>query len=46
MGHYADEFKNKISSGFQKLYLNTGEAKAFARKFQQYLFSVVINTEG
>uniref|UniRef100_A0A670Y7D6 Triacylglycerol lipase n=1 Tax=Pseudonaja textilis TaxID=8673 RepID=A0A670Y7D6_PSETE len=31
MGHYADRFKDKITSKFTKLYLNTGEAKNFAR---------------
>ncbi|XP_015280544.1 PREDICTED: inactive pancreatic lipase-related protein 1-like [Gekko japonicus] len=41
MGHYADEFKNKISSGFQKLYLNTGEAKVFAR--WRYKISVTLS---
>ncbi|XP_054840127.1 inactive pancreatic lipase-related protein 1-like [Eublepharis macularius] len=41
MGHYADEFKNKITSGFQKLYLNTGEAKNFAR--WRYKLSVTLS---
>ncbi|XP_038266391.1 inactive pancreatic lipase-related protein 1-like [Dermochelys coriacea] len=31
MGHYADKFKDRVTSGIQKLYLNTGEAKDFAR---------------
>lgn len=32
MGHYADRFKDSITSEFTKLYLNTGEAKNFTRK--------------
>ncbi|XP_070801344.1 inactive pancreatic lipase-related protein 1-like [Pituophis catenifer annectens] len=31
MGHYADRFKDSITSEFTKLYLNTGEAKNFTR---------------
>ncbi|EMP39019.1 Pancreatic lipase-related protein 1, partial [Chelonia mydas] len=31
MGHYADKFKDKVTSEIQKLYLNTGEAQDFAR---------------
>ncbi|NXY45135.1 LIPR1 protein, partial [Ceuthmochares aereus] len=32
MGHYADKFKEKFKGSFVKLYLNTGEAKDFARE--------------
>ncbi|XP_074855908.1 inactive pancreatic lipase-related protein 1-like [Carettochelys insculpta] len=31
MGHYADKFKDSVHSGIQKLYLNTGDSKNFAR---------------
>ncbi|XP_008164538.2 inactive pancreatic lipase-related protein 1 [Chrysemys picta bellii] len=40
MGHYADKFKDRVTSGIQKLYLNTGEAKDFAR--WRYKVSVAI----
>lgn len=34
MGHYADKFKDRYKdSSFVKLYLNTAEAKDFAREF-------------
>jgi hypothetical protein len=32
MGHYADKFANNTSVEPQKFFLNTGEAKNFARK--------------
>lgn len=37
MGHFADKFKGKIKTDFAKFYLNTGEAKDFAREFQLLL---------
>ncbi|KAM9134407.1 pancreatic lipase-related protein 2-like [Pangshura tecta] len=40
MGHYADKYKDKVTSGIQKLYLNTGEATNFAR--WRYKVSVAI----
>uniref|UniRef100_A0A8C3FB97 Triacylglycerol lipase n=1 Tax=Chrysemys picta bellii TaxID=8478 RepID=A0A8C3FB97_CHRPI len=40
MGHYADKFKDKVTSGIQKLYLNTGAATNFAR--WRYKVSVAI----
>ncbi|XP_050814995.1 inactive pancreatic lipase-related protein 1-like [Gopherus flavomarginatus] len=40
MGHYADKFKDRVTSGIQKLYLNTGEASDFAR--WRYKVSVAI----
>ncbi|XP_060624480.2 inactive pancreatic lipase-related protein 1-like isoform X1 [Anolis sagrei] len=43
MGHYADQYKDQISStsGFTKLYLNTGDAKIFAR--WRYKVSVTLS---
>uniref|UniRef100_K7F9P9 Triacylglycerol lipase n=1 Tax=Pelodiscus sinensis TaxID=13735 RepID=K7F9P9_PELSI len=41
MGHYADKYKDKFTSGINKLYLNTGEAKNFAR--WRYEVSVTIS---
>uniref|UniRef100_A0A8C4YP84 Triacylglycerol lipase n=1 Tax=Gopherus evgoodei TaxID=1825980 RepID=A0A8C4YP84_9SAUR len=40
MGHYADKFKDRVTSGIQKLYLNTGEDSNFAR--WRYKVSVAI----
>ncbi|XP_030425564.1 inactive pancreatic lipase-related protein 1-like [Gopherus evgoodei] len=40
MGHYADKFKDRVISGIQKLYLNTGEDSNFAR--WRYKVSVAI----
>ncbi|XP_044881268.1 pancreatic lipase-related protein 2-like [Mauremys mutica] len=40
MGHYADKYKDRVTSGIQKLYLNTGEATNFAR--WRYKVSVAI----
>uniref|UniRef100_A0A8D2J807 Triacylglycerol lipase n=1 Tax=Varanus komodoensis TaxID=61221 RepID=A0A8D2J807_VARKO len=37
MGHYAYEYKDNITSGLMKLYLNTGDARDFARKFPKIL---------
>ncbi|KAJ7325235.1 hypothetical protein JRQ81_018255 [Phrynocephalus forsythii] len=31
MGHYADQFKDRATFGFTKLYLNTADARVFAR---------------
>lgn len=34
MGHYADKFKDRYKDySFVKLYLNTADAKDFAREF-------------
>ncbi|XP_061490365.1 inactive pancreatic lipase-related protein 1-like [Rhineura floridana] len=41
MGHYADQFKNQITSGFTKLYLNTADAKNFPR--WRYKLSVTLS---
>uniref|UniRef100_A0A8C8SGV1 Triacylglycerol lipase n=1 Tax=Pelusios castaneus TaxID=367368 RepID=A0A8C8SGV1_9SAUR len=41
MGHNADKFKDRVTSGIQKLYLNTGDAKDFAR--WRYKVSVAIS---
>ncbi|XP_066476522.1 inactive pancreatic lipase-related protein 1-like isoform X1 [Tiliqua scincoides] len=41
MGHFAIEFKNKITSEFQKLYLNTADAKNFSR--WRYKLSVTLS---
>ncbi|XP_044306302.1 inactive pancreatic lipase-related protein 1-like isoform X1 [Varanus komodoensis] len=41
MGHYAYEYKDNITSGLMKLYLNTGDARDFAR--WRYKVSVTIS---
>ncbi|XP_062987646.1 inactive pancreatic lipase-related protein 1-like isoform X1 [Elgaria multicarinata webbii] len=41
MGHYADEYKDNITSAFVKLYLNTGDASNFAR--WRYKVSVTLS---
>lgn len=41
MGHYADKFAGKMNEGEQKFFLNTGDAKNFARKLHlDYLAKV------
>ncbi|XP_072851604.2 inactive pancreatic lipase-related protein 1 isoform X1 [Pogona vitticeps] len=41
MGHYADQFKDRVTFGFTKLYLNTGDARVFAR--WRYKVSVTLS---
>uniref|UniRef100_A0A670IFD6 Triacylglycerol lipase n=1 Tax=Podarcis muralis TaxID=64176 RepID=A0A670IFD6_PODMU len=38
MGHYAIESKGRFTSSFTKLYLNTGDAKDFARKWRRWTY--------